>query len=671
MQTVNRTRHDAVALHSIDCIALFLGKKIRASIYLRARYQLAHQPKGAKAMIVLLFAVLSTSAPTFFCVEANGKGPIGIYAISRRHAITVDSNLDALLAVDLLRGGTVGYLKLHGPDLDVAEGVPGTYAGGKDKAVEKGWVDPTGVASCDVCRYIYLTSTHGHNFYQIELEMPLLEMSRQRDFSALSRGMLRPVWPWDANATGVGEPTSSVRMLEVHRDGSIGYMAHRTYGVLRFYLDLDGQVRSGDVLLGMADLGNPDGVVAGLTLSGENEERLLVTASRSALIVGVDKTGRDAGTLEQVVPLQSLCNGSLGTNMWFRDCVIVRGDDGGEYMYVVGLFTPGQDGRGMSLYQLTKDHKSGEWIDCVNVAGPQKEHGGWRDGLGDAVRFTRPHEFTLLPQPSKAYGGEESLSTLSGNVLLLSDCDNRALRIGNLNPGQIHRISTVQYYEENFWWPTEGKDKSTSQSDGVRVATFDPQISASKFTFPKMRDWCRDNADGADICPLADIRTSFNDDLFTFADDDDVVTVWSLDSCFGCWLRFPGTCDIKEGGWDSNYRMVTTFDKSGRIRTECTLDELEVSVVPFCCGTGNFGVTTSSDSAKDDTKESQSGADPQSVAAAPDEDNKWERSTLSTIGLTAACGGTFLAVILGFALFRWHRKRQEQEPTYDIIELVG
>ena len=124
---------------------LHLGKKIRAAEHLRARHQLARPPaKGPKAMIILLFAVLSTSAPTSFCVEANGKGPIGIYAISRRHAITVDSNLDALLAVDLLRGGTVGYLKLHGPELDVAQGAPGTYVGGKDKAVEKGWVDPTG-----------------------------------------------------------------------------------------------------------------------------------------------------------------------------------------------------------------------------------------------------------------------------------------------------------------------------------------------------------------------------------------------------------------------------------------------------------------------------------------------------------------------------------------------
>jgi len=626
---------------------------------------------------VLLFVVLSTSAPTIVRVEANGKGPIGLYAISRRHALTADSNLDALVAVDLLRGGTVGFLKLHGPELDVPEDAAGTYVGGKDKSVEKGWVDPTGVASCDACRYIYLTSTHGQNFYQIELEMPLLEMSRRRDFSALSRGILRPVWPWNANATGVDEPTSSVRMLEVHRGGSIGYMAHRTYGVLRFYLDSDGQVKSGDVLLGMEKLGNPDGVVAGLTLSGENEEQLLVTASRSALIVGVDKMGHDAGTLEQAVPLQSLCNGSLGTNMWFRDCVIVRGDDGEDYMYVVGLFTPGQDGRGMSLYQLTKDHKSGEWIDCINVAGPQKEQGGWRDGLGEAVRFTRPHEFTLLPQPSEADGGdddEESSSIFSGNVLLLSDCDNRALRIGNLNPRTAHRISTIQYYDEDFWWPTEGEDESNGQNDDIDVVPFDPQTSASKFTFHKMGDWCRDNAGGADICSLADIRNLFNDNFFT-GPKNDVVTIWSLDSCFGCWLRFPGICDIKQGGWDSNYRMVTILDKSGRIRTECTLDEVEVEVIPFCCGTSNGDITTSN-SAQYDAKESQSEGHTQSVAAnaAPGEDSKRGKSTLSTMGLAAACGGTLLVVVfgfLGFALFRWHRRRQDQEPTYDIIELVG
>lgn len=615
---------------------------------------------AAMLPVTFLLAALSISTPPSFHVEANGKGPIGLYAISRRHALTADSNLDALVAVDLLRGGTVGYLKLHGTELDVPSDRQGTYVGGKDKSVEKGWVDPTGVASCDACRYIYLSSTHGQNFYQIELEMPLLEMSRRGDFSALSRGVLQPVWPWDANATGVEEPTSSVRMLEVHRGGSIGYMAHRTYGILRFYLDHDGRIMSGDVLLGMEALGNPDGVVAGLTLNGDNEERLLVTASRSALIVGVDKTGNDAGTLDQVVTLQSLCNGSLGTNMWFRDCVIVQGKNGEEYMYVVGLFTPGQDGRGMSLYQLTRDRTNGEWTDCINVAAPQKEQGGWRDGSGDDVRFTRPHEFTLLPQPNY---NDESSSIFPGDVLLLSDCDNRALRIGNLTPGQTHRISTIHYYDEDSWWPTEGGG-IVPVHHGDAIVPFDPQIPASKFSFEGMRAWCRDNLGGADVCSLDDIRDSFNKDAFDSATDGiDEVTVWSSESCFGCWLRFPGICDINQGGWDSNYHMLTSIDRSGRIRTECTWDDLEVEVVPFCCGGGTPSTEDGSGHEEGEEKEAH-------IAAESGEDNERGKSALSTIWLASACGGILLIVVLGFILYRWHRRREE-EPTYDIIELVG
>ena len=629
----------------------------------------------------LLAAALSISAPSSFHVEANGKGPIGLYAISRRHALTADSNLDALVAVDLLRGGTVGYLKLHGPELDVPENrLPsdrqGTYIGGKDKSVEKGWIDPTGVASCDSCRYIYLTSTHGQHFYQIELEMPLLEMSRRGDFSALSRGTLQFVWPWDASATGVEEPTSSVRMLEVHRGGSIGYMAHRTYGVLRFYLDQDGRITSGDVLLDMEALGNPDGVVAGLTLNGDNEEQLLVTASRSVLILGVDKTGNAAGTLEQVVPLQSLCNGNIGTNMWFRDCVIIQGESGEEYMYVVGLFTPGQDGRGMSLYQLTRDHASGEWANCIHVAAPQKKRGGWRDGFGEDVRFTRPHEFTLLPQPSRAddsINNDESLLIFPGDVLLLSDCDNRALRIGNLTPGQSHRISTIQYYDEKSWWPTEGGNRDGSPvlvDQGDAIVSFDQKIPPSKFSFEDMRVWCRENVNGADVCSLGDIRNSFNNDAFESTTSGiDEITVWSLESCFGCWLRFPGICDIKQGGWDNNYHMLTTLDRSGRIRTECTWDELEVEVIPFCCGGSATGDTGGHEAEKEEEAHSEAHIDP--AAAAPGEDNERGKSSLSSIWLAAACGGILLLVVLAFILYRWHRKRQEQEPTYDIIELVG
>ena len=637
-------------------------------------------------MLPVTFLLFALSTPSFH-VEANGKGPIGLYAISRRHALTADSNLDALVVVDLLRGGTVGYLKLHGPELDVPEnGLPsdrqGTYIGGKDKSVEKGWVDPTGVASCDSCRYIYLTSTHGQNFYQIELEMPLLEMSHRGDFSALSRGILQPVWPWDANATGVEEPTSSVRMLEVHRGGSIGYMAHRTYGVLRFYLDQDGRITSGDVLLGMEALGSPDGVVAGLTLSGDNEEQLLVTASRSALILGVDKTGNGAGTLEQVVPLQSLCNGSLGTNMWFRDCVIVQGESGEEFMYVVGLFTPGQDGRGMSLYQLTRNHTSGEWANCINVAAPQKEQGGWRDGFGEDVRFTRPHEFTLLPQPSRtddSKNNDEMFTIFPGDILLLSDCDNRALRMGNLTPGQTPRISTIQYYDEKSWWPTEWEDGSAPVDQRDVIVSFDESIPLSKLSFGDMRAWCRENANGADVCSLDDIRKSLNNDAFESTTDGvDEITIWSLESCFGCWLRFPGICDIKQGGWDNNYHMLTTLDKSGRIRTECTWDELEVEVVPFCCGGSKTGDTDDhedggggGEEGGESEEEEHSEAHIESAAVTPGEDNERGKYSLSTIWLAAACGGTVLIVVLAFILYRWHRKRQEQEPTYDIIELVG
>mmetsp|Transcript_13568 Transcript_13568/g.29466 ORF Transcript_13568/g.29466 Transcript_13568/m.29466 type:complete len:602 (-) Transcript_13568:2939-4744(-) len=513
-------------------------------------------------------------------VEANGKGPIGIYAISRRYVLTADSNIDALLVVDLYKGGTVGSLVLHDPELDVRplhdhSNKTKTYIGGKDKSVAKGWVDPTGIASCDTCRYIYLTSTHGHNFYQIELELTLQQMAQENDFAALSRGVLLPVWPWNVNTTGVGEPTSSVRMLEVHRSGSVGYMAHRTYGLLRFFLNDGGRIlgSSADVYIGIEELGTPDGVVAGLTLAGDNEDLLLVTASRSTLVVGVNRTGHDKGVLQQVIDLQGHCNGELGNNMWFRDAAIVK-DGPDTYLYTVGLFTPGQDDRGMSLYHL-KQRDDGQWTECINVAGPQKDRGGWRDGYGEDARFTRPHEFTLLPRQNTELNSPSDSNELSGDVLVLSDCDNRALRAVELTPRKVHHVSTIQYYDQNQWWPNEENGEEALPED--IIFTFN---SATSLTYNETKDWCNENAGGGDVCSLAGIR----DGLVALNTTWNETTVWTANSCFGCWLRFPGVCDATMGGWDADRRMVATLYGNGRIRTDCTRLDVSVTVTPLCCG---------------------------------------------------------------------------------------
>ena len=567
----------------------FTAEATAASHFSIHRNEIINNVLGAalRGLRNLVFFVLLLAALTLVGVppvQANGKGPIGIYAISRRYVLTADSNIDALVAVDLFKGGTVGSLVLHDPDLDVHPLHAGdrsndtkTFLGGKDKTVGKGWVDPTGVASCDTCRYVYLTSTHGHNFYQIELELTLLQMARENDFSALSRGVLLPVWPWDFNSTGVGKPTSSVRMLEVHRSGYVGYMAHRTYGLLRFFMNDEGRILGGsraDVLLGMEELGSPDGVVAGLTLTGNAEERLLVTASRSALVIGVNRTRNDKGDLQQVIDLQGLCNGELGNNMWFRDAAVV--EDGSEtYLYTVGLFTPGQDGQGMSLYHL-RQSDDGEWADCVNVAGPKRDRGGWRDGYGEDVRFTRPHEFTLLPSADESFVSADD-SELLRHVLVLSDCDNRALRTVELTPRDTHHVSTVQYYDQHLWWPSE-----TNSYQALDQGIIDMNSSARPLTFNETRDWCSELADGANACSVSDIR----DGMAVLKTTLPETTAWTTESCFGCWLRFPGVCDAELGGWDADYRMVATLYNNGRIRTDCTRQDLSINVTLLCCKHG-------------------------------------------------------------------------------------
>ena len=62
--------------------------------------------------------------------RATGKGPVGIYVIDDRYAAVADSNANALLIVDVLRGGVVGSRRWPSPKNDTKE-----------------WYSLTGVAS--------------------------------------------------------------------------------------------------------------------------------------------------------------------------------------------------------------------------------------------------------------------------------------------------------------------------------------------------------------------------------------------------------------------------------------------------------------------------------------------------------------------------------------------
>lgn len=206
-------------------------------------------PLSPAAFARILFGLLFAHLPS--CVTATGKGPVGSYAINHQYILVSDSNFDALFVVDVLNGsGIVATIPLHSTDLDPPTDQPNFGAGGDDHMKSfKYWVDPTGVASCDECKYIYFTSQKEPNLGYIELKRPLLEMAREHDFSSLERldekpNRWQPLWT-DLESSAIdllrqsGEVDqkhiedfrpSKFRMLEIHRDGTRGYLTHYDLG---------------------------------------------------------------------------------------------------------------------------------------------------------------------------------------------------------------------------------------------------------------------------------------------------------------------------------------------------------------------------------------------------------------------------------------------------------
>ena len=142
--------------------------------------------------------------------RATGKGPVGIYVIDDRYAAVADSNANALLIVDVLRGGVVGSRRWPSPKNDTKE-----------------WYSLTGVASCANCSFAYLTTNHGPAFWRMDLTKPLAAMARADDFADLARATL-------VELPCLRSLDADTRMVALKRDASVGFVALKAAGVAAF-----------------------------------------------------------------------------------------------------------------------------------------------------------------------------------------------------------------------------------------------------------------------------------------------------------------------------------------------------------------------------------------------------------------------------------------------------
>ena len=567
-------------------------------------------PRSPAASAFLLYVLLSASLLP--CVTATGKGPVGSYAINHQYILVSDSNFDALFVVDVLNGsGIVATIPLHSTDLDPPTDHPNFGASGDDHMKSfKYWVDPTGVASCDECKYIYFTSQKEPNLGYIELERPLLEMAREHDFSSLERleekpNRWQPLWAdvessamnllrqsgeVDQKCMGDFRP-SKFRMLEIHPDGTRGYLTHYDLGVFTFTLDMSkgGMFNEFVGFLPLSDASS----ISGLTLTPQGESQLIITAKTKAYLADVSDEESLVPRIMQTIELQTLCGIKLKDGkelpMNFRDAVMdgVYGD-----IYAIGkpYGSSGtkEEGFGAVLFRLSKG-TDGNYSECVNVANKLGNGRGWRDGHAEEVRFTRPHSMIRLPDDGQDH-------TMFRDVFILPDIDNRGMRRVDLDENGIVEVSSVPYDEKTWHSMYDQTNEMLSRKRDVKALVLkDGQDSLRKTNFATHTDSsssCSSTATSGisrRLCRVNDIRDSFGnikDALKTAQVAKPYVQAWTENACHGCWLHYPGFC-IDGEGWDENYRMVARINAMERdqlrIRTECAPRDETIDVIDICC----------------------------------------------------------------------------------------
>ena len=499
--------------------------------------------------------------------RATGKGPVGIYVIDDRYAAVADSNANALLIVDVLRGGVVGSRRWPSPKNDTKE-----------------WYSLTGVASCANCSFAYLTSNHGPAFWRMDLTKPLAAMARADDFADLARATL-------VELPCLRSLDADTRMVALKRDASVGFVALKAAGVAAFAPRAVHASAQRCDALDVRLVASKDALRGGKTFAGlalsRDDGTLYVTAENG--VFSIRATGTFQKRAEKLTgePACGLHNAHL------RETAPQNG-----HLYVVGH--PSADNAGMAVYRLGT--KKGA---CALVAGDVNKHEDWRDGAGAAARFSRPHQ----------------MAAFRANELLLTDIDNRAVRRITLADG---RASTVPYDNNHLYtelwrlggpqrhdhgqyvYPAPDNESATaelwrsgdrfpsthatplSEADRNRDVGVDPAPDNESATAAAAAAACA--ARGAALCPPAALRDGGELGRLRRS------AAWTSQSCHSCWLHWPGECPRPKAheqakkrtsaAWGAGYQMVARVG-AGDVRFECTDAKKKVGTRPLCCSSPN------------------------------------------------------------------------------------
>ena len=330
-------------------------------------------PKFNFQTLVFLHVLIHASLLSIL-VSATGKGGVGIEVLDGRYTLHSDSLFNAIILTDTSVGQAAGRFFI----LEKGR----VYKGDREHA------DPTGVASCLDCNYVYFSSGRNAHWYRMKMSLTFREMIGSQNFSAFNTAKLVPL-------KYIDERRPFPRMVSITKDGRKGYIAEMGKGVFSFNPRDEMPVLT--LLVGKKQISDLD--ISGCSLTSD-EKHLLLTSPTNGFKVEIDDLSKVIK-----IPLSNACSKEFKVRgMHFRDIVSVSESNGNDLYYAVGH----QKGESMAIFMLQRDDLSHEFS-CSLVTGAVKASRDHIDSDGEMMRLSRPHQMRL--------GHDES-------YLIMTDIDN-------------------------------------------------------------------------------------------------------------------------------------------------------------------------------------------------------------------------------------------------------
>jgi len=431
------------------------------------------------SLILLFFIFFLLLIPN--TANSYGKGPIGLWPVTDRYTLVADSSLPGVVLVDLLTGTTVERLVMQD-------------------------ANPTCITSCPNCNFVLVTGSGGYS-WKLHFKDKLSDLLQKTGKLDLSHAHIEPL---DLSTQG-GSKNGKIdaRICLVSNDGNTAFFAAlKDHAV--FHLDLTKQSYVSRLL--------KDKSIAPYGLNWDKNGDILVAMHKKE-VWRINKNGKKLAVYNTA---KAGCPGTAKFNPNLRAAI-----DDPTHTNSLIIMTSNPGSYDAVIWRL-KYNTAGDSIKCTTLAGKIGGDSGWLDSLegGSSVQFSRPHYFKLLPDGEK-------------NKIIVSDIDNRALRIVNLLNGHTTSIlydrdrrlkaipekekkSAISCQKQN--WKNSGL---SSNSLGNRSCIQSLPKETPPMSYDKARAFCK--AKGARLCEPAELRYT---DVLTGGK-----STWTSAACASCWQR--------------------------------------------------------------------------------------------------------------------------------------